>query len=68
MERNNKSLPAAKLPNRTAPAPKDESLINDVRAGLTPAQMVEQKLASLLNNSCLPISRLPAMRLRRPRP
>ena len=46
----------------------DEALVSDVRAGLTPAQMVERKLASLLNSTPLPMSRLQNTRLQRPRP
>ena len=34
----------------------EESLVADVRAGLTPSEMVERKLASLLKSSPLPIS------------
>jgi hypothetical protein len=35
---------------------KDESLVTDNRAGLTPAQMVERKLLALLKASPLPMS------------
>lgn len=34
----------------------EETLVVDARAGLTPAQMVEQKLASLLQGTPLPVS------------
>jgi hypothetical protein len=67
MERMSNRLPAAKV----EPDPKkvaDESLVSDVRAGLTPAQMVERKLASLLNSTPLPLSRLPNTPVQRPRP
>jgi hypothetical protein len=33
----------------------EESLVTDARAGLTPAQMVERKLVSLLPTTSLPI-------------
>jgi len=36
----------------------DESLVTDPRAGLTPAEMVERKLVSLLPHAPLPVSRL----------
>ncbi len=36
----------------------DESLVRDARAGLTPAQMVERKLVSLLQSAPLMVSRL----------
>ncbi len=34
----------------------EEALITDTRAGLTPAQMVERKLVSLLKSNPLPVS------------
>jgi hypothetical protein len=34
----------------------EESLVTDARAGLTPSQMVERKLLSLLKSSPLPLS------------
>ncbi len=36
----------------------EESLVRDARAGLTPAQMVERKVASLLKSQPLPVSHL----------
>jgi hypothetical protein len=36
----------------------DEALVVDARAGLSPAQMVERKLASLLKSHSLPVSHL----------
>ncbi len=36
----------------------EEALVSDARAGLTPAQMVERKLVSLLQSTPLPVSRL----------
>ncbi len=41
-----------------APAATEEALVADPRAALTPAQMVERKLASLLNARPLPVSQL----------
>jgi hypothetical protein len=43
-----------------------EALVADARAGVTPAQMVEQKLASLATGSPLLMSRLRSAGLRRP--
>jgi hypothetical protein len=36
----------------------EEALVADARAGLTPAQMVEHKLASLLKSQPLPVSHM----------
>jgi len=36
----------------------EEALVADARAGLTPAQMVEHKVASLLKSQPLPVSHL----------
>ena len=44
----------------------DESLVRDPRAGLTPAQMVERKLMSLLESTPLTLSRFEAAGPRRP--
>lgn len=41
-----------------APVMLDEALVADVRAELTPAQMVERKVASLLKDHALPVSQL----------
>jgi hypothetical protein len=38
--------------------PADEALIVDPRAGLTPAQMVERKLLSMLEGQALPVSQV----------
>jgi hypothetical protein len=35
-----------------------EDLVSDARAGLTPAQLVERKLVSMLRSGPLPVSRL----------
>jgi hypothetical protein len=42
-----------------------ETLVNDSRAGLTPSQMVEQKLVSILRSTILPTSHLQVSRIRR---
>jgi hypothetical protein len=42
-----------------------EMLVNDSRAGLSPSQMVERKLAAMLDNTLLPASQLQASRTRR---
>lgn len=45
----------------------EEALVLDARAGLTPAQAVERKLASLLKGQSLPVSHLlSACRARKP--
>jgi hypothetical protein len=49
-----------------APPVGEEAMIADVRAGLTPAQMVERKLVSLLKATPLPRSRLQPTGARRP--
>ncbi len=48
-----------------APAVTEEVMVADVRAGLTPAQMVERKLVSLLKATPLPMSRLQTTGARR---
>jgi hypothetical protein len=42
----------------TLSRPTEESLVNDSRAGVTPAQMVERKLIGLLRGKALPVSQL----------
>jgi hypothetical protein len=60
------SLPAAKKPVAddeavgTAADGTEEALVEDVRAGLTPSQMVERKLVSLLKSNPLPVSQVMA--------
>jgi hypothetical protein len=49
------------------PTPKDETLVPDTRARLTPAQMVEHKLLSLMKTAPLLVSRLQTVRQRGPR-
>jgi hypothetical protein len=48
-------------------AGKEEMLVPDTRARLTPAQMVERKLLSLLKSVALPVSHLQSVRQRGPR-
>lgn len=57
-------------PDRTSPAAPEECLVADARAGLTPAQLVERKLVSLLKSDPLPVSHVQAGRepLRRGKP
>jgi hypothetical protein len=43
----------------------EECLVSDSRAGLTPAQMVEQRLSSVLRSTPLPVSGLPVHGARR---
>jgi hypothetical protein len=43
----------------------EEVMVADVRAGLTPAQMVERKLVSLLKATPLPMSRMQSSNARR---
>jgi hypothetical protein len=52
---NTDSVPADPNEGREAP---QEILVSDPRAGLSPAQMVERKLVSLLRSAPIPVSRL----------
>jgi hypothetical protein len=52
------NFPAARTKPVLAAAAPEEALVNDARAGLTPAQMVERKLFSMLRSAPLPVSRL----------
>lgn len=49
---------------RTVSVPQ-EKLVSDARAGLTPSQLVERKLISLLQSTILPASQLQVSRARR---
>lgn len=52
----------------TASAALGEAMVADARGSLTPAELVEQKVASTLKTSPLPISSLRTMsRVRRPK-
>jgi|YelNatPaOPRAMG01_1025707.scaffolds.fasta_scaffold294579_1 hypothetical protein len=64
MLHHKKTSPLRISSTRTALAPQ-EKLVNDVRAGLTPSQLVEQKLISLLRSTILPTSHLQVSRVRR---
>jgi hypothetical protein len=44
--------------DRLEPRADEEALVMDTRAGLRPAQIVERKLASLLQTGVLPLSQL----------
>jgi hypothetical protein len=57
--------PADRTTSVPAPAAAQEALVNDARAGLTPAQMVERKLFEMLRSTPLPASRLQSTRPRR---
>ena len=46
-------------------SPQQETLVNDARAGLTPSQIVEQRLVSMLRTTILPTSHLQVSRIRR---
>ncbi len=50
--------------SRSASSPQ-ETLVVDASAGLTPAQMVERKLVSMLRSTLLPASHLQVSRMRR---
>lgn len=50
--------PFADTIEQAAFARAEESLVADDRAGLTPSQMVERKLVSLLKTNPLPVSQL----------
>jgi hypothetical protein len=56
---------SAREGQQPAPETTDEVMVADVRAGLTPAQMVERKLVSLLKATPLPLSRLQTTSTRR---
>lgn len=63
MPQKKTSTPRVSSP-RTALVPQ-EKLVNDVRAGLTPSQMVERRLIALLRSTILPASHLQVSRVRR---
>ena len=50
---------------RPSLSPQQETLVNDPRAGLTPSQIVEQRLVSMLRTNILPTSHLQVSRTRR---
>jgi hypothetical protein len=65
-ERAGEPVPTAAAPGHETwmaavpalPRDPDEALIADARAQLTPAQMVEQKLVTLLQGKLIPVSHL----------
>jgi hypothetical protein len=61
----NKKILTRKIPSRRAASLPQEKLVDDVRAGLTPSQLVERKLIALLRNTILPASHLQVSRVRR---
>ena len=65
MEPANLSSHFPPRPTEPANLTSEEALVTDARAGLTPAQMVERKLVSLLQSAPLPVSRLQATAPRR---
>ena len=64
MTREESSLSESASTHRVVSSPQ-ETLVNDSRAGLTPAQMVERKLVTLLRSTPLPASQLQESRMRR---
>jgi hypothetical protein len=52
------SSPFAEFTEVAVSAYAEESLVADDRAGLTPSQMVERKLVTLLKTNPLPVSQL----------
>jgi hypothetical protein len=51
-----RSNPDARIEAAT-PDPADEALVTDPRGNMSPAQMVERKLATLMQAGSLPVSR-----------
>jgi hypothetical protein len=60
----NSSTPDGAVPPRPV-SPPQETLVVDARAGLTPSQLVERKLVSMLRSTLLPASHLQVSRMRR---
>jgi hypothetical protein len=56
MIRNQPSTSSRASETRFSPTTSEEALVADIRAGLSPAQMVERKLVSLLKSNALPVS------------
>ncbi len=54
-----------RLPSPRVALVPQEKLVSDDRSGLTPSQMVERKLISLLRSTILPASHLQVSRARR---
>jgi hypothetical protein len=68
MEREGLTPDPVLTPQLSPPVPigDEETLVSDSRAGVTPSEMVERKLVSLLNSTPLPFSRLQTTTRRRP--
>lgn len=62
---NAKKNSALRTPSRRTPSVPQEKLVSDARAGLTPSQLVERRLISLLRSTNLPASQLQVSRARR---
>jgi hypothetical protein len=62
MKRDVPMIPRLPEPSNPAGPTPQEALVTDTRAGLTPAQMVERKLVSLLSSTPMPVSQLQATR------
>jgi hypothetical protein len=58
--------PSTSQPHPKTHQPSEEVLVPDARAELTPAQMVERKLVSMLRTGAVPVSHLQSNARRRP--
>lgn len=58
--------PAAEPPEAPRAAAPEEVLVRDARSGLSPSQMVERKLLTLLNGRPMPVSHVLLASARRP--
>lgn len=61
----NEFLPIAQTSTEPIVTNNEESLVADVRAGLSPAEMVERKLVTIMRTSALPMSRMQTVGPRR---
>jgi hypothetical protein len=55
MIRHQEATPILATNNPFSSPTSEEALVTDTRAGLSPAQMVERKLVSLLKRNALPV-------------
>ena len=62
---NTKKKSVLRTPTRRTVFVPQEKLVSDARAGLTPSQLVERRLISLLQSTILPASQLQVSRARR---
>jgi hypothetical protein len=60
MNQEGTSRPMTPQQPETPAAAPEEVLVSDARGALTPAEMVERKLAALLQSTALPVSRFQA--------